>query len=218
MSPHTAASYATEMQTRTRKERNFSQAEADLPRFSQYSAVELLDPAMAKLKTSKKLADLLAMLGPYNPRPLPVTDKDEVWLLDNIAFRGQNGNWQAEFIAAVFAQHPSCRVIDVVSELADKLGLSDGERDEATIEERLMPFLMDVQPGKVVKASFGGHARLQLGPGGRNGISSETKPLPRAHAGDVVSTAAEVPRGTTGILQMKTMYADPDGWAVISGK
>jgi hypothetical protein len=218
MSPPKASSYATDMQTRTRKERNFSQTEADLPTFSQYSSLDLLDPAMAKLKASSKLSELLSHLGPYNPRPIPVTYKDAVWLFDNIAFRGQNGGWQAEFIAAVFAQHPSCKVVDVVSELADKIGLSDGERDEETIEERIMPFLMDIKPGRVVDASFGDDDQLRLGPGGRNGISSEIKTLPAAYAGDVVFTDADVPKGANGLLQMKTQYTEPDGWAVISGK
>lgn len=219
MSPPKASLYATEMQTRTRKERNFSQTEADLPTFSQHSSsLSLLDPAMAKIKASSKLTDILSYLGPYNPQKLPVSDKDAVWLFDNIAFRGPDGKWQAEFLAAVFAQHPSCKVADIVSELADKIGFADSEHDEDTIEERITPFLMDIHPGRVVDVSFGGSDRIRLGPGGRNGISSEIKALPAARAGDVVSTSAIVPKGANGLLQMKTQYAEPDGWAVISGK
>lgn len=217
MLPTHNTSYGAEMQTRTRKEKNFSQTEADLPRISQYTSFKLLDPTMAKLTASSKLSDLLSYLGPYNPRPIPITEHDVVWLFDNIAFRGEGGDWQAEFLAAVFAQHSSCKVIDVVSEVADKIGLANGERDEATIEKRIMPFLMDVQPGRAVSAVFGHHNVLKLGPGGRNGISSDIKLLPAAHPGDVVTTVADVPEGANGLLKMKTLYTDPEGWAVISG-
>ena len=193
------------MQLKTRNEKSFSQTEQTLSQFSRRSA-------------TSRLSDLLSYLGPYNPRPTPVSSGDSVWLFDNIAFPGPNGRWRAEFIAAVFAKDPSCKIADGVSDIADKIGLADGDRDEARIEERLTPFLMDIQPGKVVLASTAQGANQKLGPGGRNGISNEIRSLPPGRPGDFVPTVANVPDGVTGILQMRTLYADPDGWAVISGK
>lgn len=214
----TPKSPGTEMQMKTRKERRFDETEAGLPTLSQQTAaLKLLDsPVAAKLTASSKLDDLLSYLGPYNPRPQPVTSKDTVWLLDNIAYRGSKGDWEAEFVAAVFSQHPSCNLVDAVTKVAEKIGLSDDDGDRATIEERILPFLMDVQPGKLVHSSFGASTKLKLGPGGRNGISSDIRSLPSSNAGDIVSTSAEAPSGVTGLLEMKSFHSEPGGWAVIS--
>ncbi|KAH8909269.1 hypothetical protein BR93DRAFT_944504 [Coniochaeta sp. PMI_546] len=170
------------------------------------------------MSTSKRsrLGDVLSYLGPYNPRPQPITGSDAVWLFDNVAHRGPRGKWEAEFVAAVLAQDPSCKVADVVSQVAEMAGLSKDAQETATIARRITPFLMDIQPGRLVNASFGSGTKLKLGPGGRNGISSDIRQLPSGNAGDVVTTTAEVPSGANGLLEMKTLYTEPDGWAVIS--
>lgn len=206
------------MQMKTRKERRFAETEAGLPGISQSTAFKLPGGGPTKLPIPSRLGDVLSYLGPYNPRPQPITGSDAVWLFDNVAHRGPRGKWEAEFVAAVLAQDPSCKVADVVSQVAEMAGLSKDAQETATIARRITPFLMDIQPGRLVNASFGSGTKLKLGPGGRNGISSDIRQLPSGNAGDVVTTTAEVPSGANGLLEMKTLYTEPDGWAVISGK
>ena len=209
------------LEMKTRKERRFSRTEADLPSITQHTSLRLLNPLTAKAAASSKISDLLSYLGPHNPLPVAVAADEEVWLLDNTAFRGSKGTWEAEFVAAVFAQHASCTVIDAVRQVADKLDLDDEEHEQealARIEERLLPFLQDIRPGRQVRALHGGQTKLTFSSGGRNGISSDVRALPDAPNGFVVHTTAEVPRGAKGLLQAKTFFAAPDGWAVISGK
>lgn len=199
------------MQIKTRKERRFDETEAGLPKISTIPNLKTL------LGRFTKPSDLLSYLGPYNPRPQPITARDAVWLFDNIAFRGPRGNWEAEFVAAVLSQQPTSLVAEAVSQVAERIGLSKDAKETDTIEQRLIPFLMDIQPGKLVNATFGSQPALKLGPGGRNGISSDLRELPAGNAGDVVTTAARVPSGTSGVLKMKTEYTEQEGWAVISG-
>lgn len=141
-----------------------------------------------------------------------------VWLMDNVAVRGPGGKWEAEFVAAVFDQKPSGRVVDIVGDIASKVGLAKGAREEKTIEQRIGPFVMEILPGRQIKVSFNGSTSLKLGPGGRNGISSDLRRVPKAPGGSVVRSTADVPMGVVGLLEMKTVFAEPEGWAVISGK
>lgn len=207
---------ATDLQMKTRKERRFAETEAGLPSISSSTTFKLPGVGPAKLPIPSKLSDVLSYLGPYNPRPQPVTDSDAVWLFDNVAYRGPRGKWEAEFVAAVLAQDPSCKVTDVVLQVAEMAGLSKDAEETATIARRITPFLMDIQPGRLVNTLFDSSTRLKLGPGGRNGISSDVKRLPSFKAGDVATTAAEVPAGAQGLLQMKTLFTEPEGWTVIS--
>lgn len=199
-----------------------SEVRSCIPVTSGLNTQRLVQP---KRLVSDPVASVLSYLGSSNPYPQPVTKDDEVWLLDNTAFPSARGakhddaarqTWEAEFVAAVFSQHPSCAVSDAVVKVADKIGLADDERAKKTIEERLRPFLMDIQPGKQVFARHGGDAPLRLSPGGRNGISSDLRRVGAAPAGSVVPTTAQVPGGTTGLLQGRTFFADAGGWAVIS--
>jgi hypothetical protein len=209
-----------EMQLKTRKERRFSATEASLPEVTQHTSYKLLNPLTARATAYSKLTDLLSYLGDKNPLPVPIAGTDEVWLLDNVAFVGPRGNYEAEFVAAVFDQGASCKVIDAVTQVADKLDLA-GEQDEeaalARIEGRLMPFLQDIKPGRQVAALHGGSTKLALSPGGRNGISSDLRQVPPAPAGMIVPTTPELPSGAKG-LQAKTFFSAVDGWAVISGE
>ncbi|KAF4629063.1 hypothetical protein G7Y89_g9086 [Cudoniella acicularis] len=160
--------------------------------------------------------DALSHLGTWNPFPKDITNKDTVWLLDNTAHRGADNQWQAEFVAAVFDQNSGVEVSSVVANVAEKLKIGKGDAQEATIRERLMPFVQEILPARVVEADFAQKTQLKLGPGGRNAISSDVKTLPSFKGGDIVLTKAEVPQGANGILDMKTVYAEPEGWGVIS--
>ncbi|KAK1773587.1 hypothetical protein QBC45DRAFT_461135 [Copromyces sp. CBS 386.78] len=163
-----------------------------------------------------KVTHLLSYLGWLNPIPIGVSKNDAVWLFDNVAFRGPNGTWQAEFVTAVFDARVSTKLVDIVGDIAEKVGLSKGDKQEKTIEQRITPFLMEVLPGRRVDIKFGESTALRLGPGGRNGISSDLKKLPDSAAGTVVKSAAEVPSGAGGLLELNTFYTEPEGWAVIS--
>ncbi|KAI0834015.1 hypothetical protein F5Y06DRAFT_290092 [Hypoxylon sp. FL0890] len=198
-----------DMQHRTRKERRFDETEQDLASFSPFT------PA---LSSTDKAFHLLSYLGNKNPFPRSITDEDTVWLLDNTAYRNEKtGKWEAEFVSAAFSQRSSCAVIDAVGAVAEKIDLDEKDPNYPTIEGRIRPFLQDIKPGAQVKARQGGSTPLKLGPGGRNGISSDTKGLPDSDGGTLlVPTFAEVPKGADGLLEMKTFYAEPEGWGVIS--
>lgn len=212
------------MQQKTRRQSKFPDVEASL-QASTPSNFKTFRPLQPRRLVSDPVANILSYLGSRNPWPQPVSKDDELWLFDNTAFvttaKGKDGKethtWNAEFVAAVFQQDPSCTVSDVVIQIADKIGLADDDEAKKTIEERLRPFLMDIQPGKQVLALYGGETHLKLSSGSRNGISTDVKTLPAAPAGMVVPTTAQVPQGVTGLLQSKTFFADPEGWAVISG-
>jgi hypothetical protein len=210
MAPNLKYTKSLEMQKRARKERRFDETERDLP-----GEVSMVTSALAN---KDKLYSILSLLGNKNPLPRSVTAQDTVWLLDNTAYRNvKTGRWEAEYTAAVFSQHSSCAVIDVVGTIAKKIGLEERDPAYKTIEGRIWPFIQDIKPGTQIKALYGGKSPLKLGPGGTNGISSDIKSVPGGKDGDVVPTIAQVPSGANGLLEMKTFYADAEGWGVISG-
>jgi hypothetical protein len=202
-----STSDVTSLESRTRSDHGFEEAENSLVK----NAVS---------SKASKLQDLLSYLGPRNPLPVQVTKKDAVWLFDNVAFRSTGGHWHAEFVSAVFETKTSARLVDYVGDVASIVNISKGDAEEAVIEERIVPFVMDIQPGRQVKVNYGGRAntKLKLGPGGRHGISSDIKRVPDpATKGELLAVSeADVPVGATGILHMKTVYAEPEGWAVLS--
>jgi hypothetical protein len=202
---------ATELENKTRRDGNFEATESTLPNIRKAPISE---------KRSSLASNLLSYLGPYNPIPKSITSNDTVWLLDNTAYRNsQTGQWEAEFVAAVFDQQSGVEISTVVADVAEKLGIGKGDAAEARIQERLMPFVQDILPGRTVIVHFGTRETLRLGPGGRNAISSDIKRmLPYGQGGDVVKVVAKVPQGANGILESKTVYAEPEGWGIISGK
>lgn len=206
------------MQMRTRRERRFSETEASLPSNSQHSSFKLDGSTPPKVVVKSKVTNLLSYLGVYNPRPLPITEKNVVWLMDNVAYRGAQGNWEAEFVAAVFEQESPGGVIDTVQEIANRIGLAKDDKAIDTIQARIAPFTQDILPGRQVLVDSGRDDNLKLGPGGRNGISSDVLALPSSANGAVVTSGALVPNGVTGVLEMKTLFAEPEGWGIISGK
>ncbi|KAK1982510.1 hypothetical protein LZ30DRAFT_759876 [Colletotrichum cereale] len=202
----TSAAYADEMRKRTRKERGFDEFEAQLP-----------NPRVPTLQSALMTASgLLSHLGSYNPWGRPVTDDDIVWLLDNTAYKpSRMGSWQAEFVAAIFEKEPKCAIVDIVQGVAHKLGLADDAEELKTIEERLLPFLWDVQPSKLLRVVHQ-KKELKLGPSATNGISTDTLKISDQPSGTMVTSSAAVPRGATGLLEMKTFFAAPEGWAILS--
>ena len=201
------------MEHKTRQEQNFHEVEAQLPDIR-------LRPGSAADTRPDLTTDVLSHLGPWNPVRHEISKDDTVWLLDNTAHRNESGEWEAEFVVAVFGQNTGVEVSRVVASVAEKVGIERGHNPnkiEERIRNRLMPFVQSVLPGRVVRADFGSQHKLKLGPGGRNGISSDDEPLPEFRDGQVVWTVAKVPQGANGILEMKTVFAEPRGWGVISG-
>ncbi|KAF9878288.1 actin filament organization protein app1 [Colletotrichum karsti] len=200
------ASYADEMQKQTRAERRFDDVEAELP-----------NPTVPTLQSAAFTASgLLSHLGSYNPWGRPVTEDDIVWLLDNTAYKPSRlGSWQAEFVAAVFEREPKCKVVDIVQGVAKKLGIADDSEDFKTIEERILPFLWDVQPARHLRV-VQQKKELKLGPSASNGITTDTLKIHEQQPGTMLASSAMVPQGTSGLLKMQTYFAAPEGWAIIS--
>jgi hypothetical protein len=199
------------MEHRTRSKQGFEATESRLP---------TLRHSPASDDRPSETQDLLSHLGSHNPFGKDITDNDTVWLLDNTAFRDlRTGEWQAEFVAAVFDKDTGLAVSTVVANIAEKVGIGKGDAQEEVIAERLMPFMQNILPGRIVNVDFGGVKSLKLGPGGRNAISSDMKKVPAEYKnGDVVTSFANVASQTNGVLQMETAFAEPAGWGVISGK
>jgi len=197
------------MEHRTRRERGFSDFELKLPDIRASPASD---------KRPDLTTDVLSYLGPWNPLPHQISPDDTLWLLDNTAYRSAKTNkWEAEFVTAVFDKNTGVEVSKVVADVAEKVGIGRGDAAEATIRERLMPFMQTILPGRSVKVEFATQTELKLGPGGRNGISSDVKSIPDYQNGTIILSKARVPQTTNGILGMKTFYAEPEGWGVISG-
>ncbi len=205
-------SSSARLEEQTRSVAHFSQTESSL------ASVSSSQSHASRKEKGHKIRRFLSHLGSRNPLPATIAADDVVWLMDNVAFRGPSGDWQAEFVAAVFDQQPSERVVDIVGDIASKVGLAKGGREEKIIERRIGPFVMEILPGRQVKVKFNGSTPLKLGPGGRNGISSDLKRVSKPPSGSVARSTADVPMGVVGMLEMKTVFAEPEGWAVISGK
>ncbi|KAL2264906.1 hypothetical protein VTJ83DRAFT_7416 [Remersonia thermophila] len=165
----------------------------------------------------RRATAFLSYLRSNGSSPPHIAFDEVVCLMDNTAFRGSNGKWEAEFVAAVFEQCGPVTAIDLVGDVASMLGLSNEDQGEQTIEKRISPFIMEPQPGRQVRINFDdGKKEIVLCPSGENGISSDVKEVPGASGGYVARSVAIVPPGASGMFEMFTFHAEPEGWAVIS--
>ena len=76
--------------------------------------------------------------------------------------------------------------------------------------------MWEIEPGREVPITFTDGLEILLGPSSRNAISSDVRKVPDAPDGAEMGEWAVVPKGAGGILQMKTVYAEEEGWGVIS--
>ncbi|KAJ2892369.1 hypothetical protein MKZ38_009945 [Zalerion maritima] len=203
------------MQQKTRRKQGFADFESAIP-----------DPKTAAMLAIQP-SGLFSYLRHLATFQTQVSSRDTVWLLDNTAFRDpKSGQWCAEFVSAVFAQDPSCKVVDIVSSVAKLVGLAEDANAVRTIERRIVPFLLDTLPGRKVEVLHGfrdkkrHRAHMTLGATSINGISSDVVTLPSAHhghnGGDRIPEMVSAPRGADGILESRTVCAEPEGWAVLS--
>src|SRR5690606_30225191 len=110
---------ADEMQLKARKQRRFPETEASLPAFGPKKHLSLASQLLGAV-------ELLSYLGSRNPLPRPVVPGDEVWVLDNVAFKpSKNSAWQAEFVVAVFEKESKDHLMDAVAIISRIIGLAD---------------------------------------------------------------------------------------------
>lgn len=195
-----------------------------------FNSVEHQLPKLVSRRDYSLVDSLTSNLGLHNPFSRVVDPKVEaVWLLDNTAYRPVHvyphrpQPWQAEFVAAYFLKNSGRDISKVVADIAEKVGLSKGgggtsERDgENTIRERLQPFVDAIRPARMVDIQFPGEEIQRLGPGGRDGISSQIQLVPGEHnEGEEVEVASSPAQAST-LGAMTTNFAEPEGWTIISG-
>lgn len=171
---------------------------------------------------------LLSKIGLWKPQTKPLEPTDELWLLANTAFRNpQNQNqWIAEFVACFFRRESGDRASRTVADLVEKLGIVKGDASERIVASRVDLFLATIQPSRTVELAIqhGAGGRVLLGPAGPNGISSDLVRFPHSDykEGQLVPSSAKLPRGygqgghLTGFETMNTVFAEPEGWGVVS--
>ncbi|KAL7944589.1 hypothetical protein V8C42DRAFT_325266 [Trichoderma barbatum] len=196
---------ANEMQLRTRKQQKFNEVEK-----------QLVDPR-ASIPAQFSVSNVLNEISSWNPFTKAVAKGDVVWLFDNTAFKvNENAPWQAEFVMAVFESEPKCKVADIVSGIAGIIGLADDAEERNTIEERLLPFLWDIQAARTTTVTQG-DLRLKLGATGFNGISTNVlKLLHHSKASFTTKKTTCDVEGVVGVVSMETHFAAPEGWGIIS--
>ncbi|KAG6018211.1 hypothetical protein E4U43_007052 [Claviceps pusilla] len=199
---------ASAMQLRTRQAKKFEKLESSL------QEVESSKVPLAQGKP--KLNCWLQKLNIFRPFVKPVTNNEIVWLLDNTAFKtSRAGNWQAEFVAAVFEREDKQKLVDMVTAVAQAVGLTDDALERRTIEERVLPFLWDVRPARTITA-MQQSLNLKLGPSNINGLSSNVMDISNNEMGSLVRTSTKLGCGKGSITDMQTYYAGEDGWGIIS--
>ncbi|KAG8811107.1 hypothetical protein FRC18_003668 [Serendipita sp. 400] len=192
-------------------------------------------PAITKL-----FDNLVNMVSSHSK---PVDNGDEVWLLDNIAFRGEQqqdqsheqtaGRWKAEYVAAFFDNNEAIRekIVDAVADIAQTLDIApDDKATEERIRDRVAPFIRQIGLHKVVKIHYeGDQEAVELGSSEANGISCTNLDVPlavaaHAHPGDVRKMSvirsqqegADQHSDTAHLETGRTSFVEDGGWGVIS--
>ena len=201
---------AANMQERTRRQNEFEKMESSL-RLGKSSTVP-----MAQAQSS--FTGLLNRLGILSPFSKSVNNDDIVWLFDNTAYKSPHGgDWQAEFVAAVFEREDKDTLVDMVTGVVRAVGLADDAKERETVTKRVLPFLWDIRPARTIAATQKGKA-LKLGPTNVNGLSSNVLRVPSGSVGSLVKASTRIGGGEGSIMNMETYYAGQGGWGIVSGK
>jgi len=126
-------------------------------------------------------------------------------------------------VVAYFLRNSGKDISKVVAEIADKIGLGQGgdakikEDGENMIRERVQPFLDSIRPARMVDVKFPGGEVQRLGPGGRNAISSQLVAIKGEHNDGEKAEVTAIPEEVSTHGPMIVDFAEPEGWAVISG-
>jgi hypothetical protein len=138
-----------------------------------------------------EFSKFISLLKPHIPPDgVVVSEKNEVWLFDNTAYRASpTDEWQAEYVAAFFKHNAvgRARITAAITELIHILHLAAGDPvTEERIRERVSPFMRSIGENLTVDVEYppntdrggGGRSQLHLGPSDGNGISSQVFAVP----------------------------------------
>lgn len=205
----------TPLERKTRSKGNFSVCERKLPVIASRFDIPFFDG----------ITSYLTFFGFRNPFASEArVSKEEVWLFDNFAYQPANGSpkdsqtWQADFPVAYFKKNTGRDLSKLVASVADNIGLGrNDEEAEKTIAQRLQPFADAIAPSRYVRITLPTGYVQKLGPCGPGGISNQlVGKLGRYKDGDTTVSSA-IPPELAPYGGMKTFFAAPEGWAVISG-
>ena len=123
-------------------------------------------------------------------------------------------------MAAYFRKGTGKDLSKAAADIAEKLGLGEGDEAEKTIAERLQPFADVIEPAKTVRIRIGQAGEFQLGPSGPDGISSDVHLLPGSGYLDrkAVHPIAVLGKDDPREIKATVNIAEPDGWAIVSGE
>ena len=166
-------------------------------------------------------------LSTLNPLAKAVDpENEEVWLLDNTAYRPAHSYphrpqpFQAHFTAAYFKKYKGKDWSKAVANIADAIGLVDGEertQAEKTIAHRLKPFVETIAPARHVNIKLPNGAVEKLGPCGRSAVSQQIVASLPDHKDGISAAISAIPSHVTPHGPMLTHFAEPEGWLVVSG-
>lgn len=170
---------------------------------------------------------LFGFLGDKNPLIRQArADRNEVWILDNTAFRSSEpSTWRAE-VTACFFQHGRGDIAAAAAAIVDAIGL-DGkpgsqEASKKLIERRLKPFVDAIAPARtlpvVVETQEGKPRSYTLGPSNSSGISSQVFEVGAHSQADGSTNRITTDPKYSHLPQASgtTRLAGPEGWGIIS--
>ncbi|KAF2469863.1 uncharacterized protein BDR25DRAFT_304265 [Lindgomyces ingoldianus] len=163
--------------------------------------------------------NLSSYLGSHNPFYKYVDpEKDLVWLFDSTGYKDRLGLWSTEVVAAYFVKNSGKDLGEVVAWISEQVGLADDDQAKATIAKRVQPLLDSILPAHAVKIELQG-VPTQLGPSGRDGISTDSLTIPGQNIFHVDKKEGQVanakPINVDG-MAMRINLVTPTGWAIIS--
>ncbi|MCJ1230117.1 hypothetical protein MMC12_006788 [Toensbergia leucococca] len=216
---------------KAQQEHSEVEQELDIRARGEFPGTEVAANPPAPRASIPLLDDLSSYLGDHNPLAREVDPAtDAVWLLDNTAYKpvhntfhlnkAQQQPWQAEYIAAFFKMNSGEDLSKTVADLVDKMGLNQSGEDtkeaEATIAERLQPFVDVIEPARWVNVGFPDGEVRKFGPSGRDGISIQTLETSSDHKDDDTLAISTIPPEVAPHGSMITHFAAPEGWLVVS--
>ncbi|KAK5105579.1 hypothetical protein LTS08_001856 [Lithohypha guttulata] len=215
------------LEAQGREKANFARVETMLFEKLTKAGVSSISSTAALKLPGAAIEGLFGWLGIKNPLIRNArADRNEVWILDNTAFKASNSAaWEAEFVTAFF-QHGRGDLTMAAAAIVDAVGLDGNpgaDKDKkAIIEERLKPFVDAIAPARtlpVVIQPQGGETTHQiLGPSNTNGISSQILEVADSSQQDGATIRVKSDTGVRHLPKATgvTRLVGPEGWAVIS--
>lgn len=215
------------MESQGRKDADFLKVEAMLfAKLTKAGVSSVSSTALLKLPGALT-EGLLGWLGYKDPFARNArADREEVWILDNTAYKtSESSAWMAEVIACFFQQGRG-DLASAVAAIVDAIGLDSKEgpqeQNRALIEERLKPFIDAVAPARklptVVAQKDGNTTKRLLGPSDTSGVSNQSLEVGNARQqnGDTNQMKTDDSIPNLPKAQGVTRLAGPKGWGIIS--